>query len=582
MVRFATLKFREKLFQMIKKAFYVALASLFILGCEFSAEQPQEQVITAKAGVRYGGEFRFMSKEKVSELFPLKTTDQYTERMVSQLFEGLLKLHPTTLEVVPALAASYKISDDAKTFNFKLRDNVHFHNDACFTNNEGRLVTAHDFKYSLEFACKKDELNGIEWLIKDKVLGGDEYYNGNSDEVKGIRVINDYELEIELKTPFVSFDKILTHSGLSVFPKEAFEYYGNEILTNPVGTGAFQLESLTSDSIVLKRNPYYWSKDEFGNPLPFLDKIHLSYSKNKTDELLSFRAEKIDLVLDIPVEEIENVLGSLAEAQAGKNVKHLVHSKSSMSVNYYAFAHEHEVFSNQKVRKAFNIAINRDEIINEWQEGEGWPANHGFVPKIKGYDYSTVNGHSFDLKLAKSLLAEAGYPNGNGFPKLNLYVNANEGSGTHRLAMGVVESLNKNLGVEISIKLTTFEEREKAVADGNAVFWRTGWIADYPDPENFLNLFYSGAIQEGKTTMNPFKYRNERFDELFKAAMQELDKEKRMKLLAQCDQIIIDDAVVMPISTDDFISMVNLRVKNFIPNEMEQLDFSTIFIKEIK
>lgn len=567
---------------MIKKVFFIALTTLLLSACDFNTDQPEEQVITAKAGVRYGGEFRFMSKEKVSKLFPLTTTTQYTGRIVSQLFEGLLKLDPATLEVKPSLAESYSISEDAKTFHFVLRKDVKFHNNECFTNNEGRSVTAHDFKYSLEFACKNDEMNKVSWLIKDKVNGGQEYYQGTAEEVAGIRVINDYELQIELKTPFVSFDKILTHTALSVFPKEAIEFYGKDIITNPVGTGAFQLETLSEDAITLKRNPYYWGKDEFGNPLPFLDKIHLSYSKDKTDELLSFRSEKIDLVLDIPVEEIENVLGTLAEAQAGKNVKHLVHSKSSMSVQYYAFQHESEVFSNKSVRKAFNLAIDRNQVIEEWMEGEGWPANNGFVPKIKGYDNSSVNGFGLNVEKAKALLAEAGYPNGAGFPKLELYINGNEGSGIHRLAMGVVESLNKNLGVELTIKLVSYDEREEAVKSGNAIFWRSGWIADYPDPENFLNLFYSGAIKEGETTINPFKYRNAKFDSIFEASMQETDQVKRMEMLAMCDQMIIDDAVVMPLATDDYLSMVNLRVKNFIPNEMEFIDFSTIFIKDIK
>lgn len=581
-VSFALIEFGKNYFKMIKKAFYVALASLFLLGCDFSADQPDEQVITARAGVRYGGEFRFMSKEKVSELFPLKTTDQYTQRVAGQIFEGLLKLHPATMEVIPALAESYTISEDARVFTFKLRQNVLFHDNECFPKNQGRLVTAHDFKYSLEFACSQHEFNEVAWLIKDKIKGAEDYYTGEANEVEGIKVISDYEIEIELKTPFISFDKTLTNTALGVFPSEAFDYYGNDIVTNPVGTGAFLLETLTEDSITLIRNPFYWRKDENGNPLPFLDKIKLTYSKNKADELLSFRSEKIDLVMDIPVEEVENVLGTLAEAQAGKNVKHLVDSKTSMSVQYYAFAHEHAIFSKKEVRKAFNIAINRDQVINEWLEGEGWAANNGFVPKMEGYDYQTVRGHEYNVEEAKKLLSKAGYPNGVGFPKLNLYVNANEGSGTHRLAMGVVESLNKNLGLEITIKLTSYEGREKAIKDGNAVFWRAGWIADYPDPENFLNLFYSGAIQDGKTTINPFKYRNQEFDDLFKAAMQETDREKRMELLAKCDQIIIDDAVVMPLVSDDFITMINLRVKNFVTNEMEHLDFSTIFIKEIK
>src|SRR5690606_15359084 len=137
----------------------------------------------------------------------------------------------------------------------------------------------------------------------------------------------------------------------------------------------------------------------------------------------------------------------------------------------------------------------------------------------------------------------------------------------------VQKSLKENLNVNIEIELITIEEREKLVQSQDAIFWRTGWVADYPDPENFLNLFYSGNIDESNPTINPFKYNNPEFDALFEKAMGETNEEKRFELLAQCDQIIIDDAVVMPLMNDDFITMVNLKVRKFVTNEIEQLDF---------
>lgn len=178
-------------------------------------------------------------------------------------------------------------------------------------------------------------------------------------------------------------------------------------------------------------------------------------------------------------------------------------------------------------------------------------------------------------------MASAGYPNGKGFPTLSLYVNALEESGGHKLAKAVASSLKENLGVNVKIELVTYEDREKLILDGTAIFWRAGWVADYPDPENFLNLFYSGNIGENSSTINPFKYKNPEFDAMFEKALAETDDEKRMDLFAQCDQIIINDAAVMPLVTDDFVTMVNLKVRKFVTNEVEQLDFSRIFIKEI-
>jgi peptide/nickel transport system substrate-binding protein len=563
---------------MFKKVFFLVLGLSILSACGDGAS---DSSIIAKGGVRYGGEFRFMSKEKVSDLFPLKITDVYANRISSQIFEGLLKIDPSNTQVIPCLAESLEVSDESRLFTFKLVKGVYFHDNACFADGKGREVKAADFKYALEFACSNNKLNSLSWLLKDKVVGAKEFFEETTDQVSGIRVLDDYTLQIELKVSFSAFDKLITHNGLSVFPKEAYEKYGDDILSNPVGTGAFKLETLADDKIVLSRNPNYWRKDEFNNPLPFLDKVIMTYSKDKADELLSFRAEEIDLVLDIPVEEIENVLGTLTEAQEGKNVKHKVDSKTSMSISYYGFSHTSEVFAKKDVRMAFNLAIDREGIIETWLEGEGWAAKNGFVPNMKDYPWTTVKGYKFNPDKAKTLLSKAGYPEGKGFPVVDLYVNSVEESGIHKLAKAVKFSLEQNLGVQINIKLCTIEERENAVRSGDAIFWRTGWVADYPDPENFLQLFYGGNLGTTDVNINPFGYKNSTFDNLFEEAMEETDLTKRMKLLAECDQLIIDDAVVMPLLTDDFITMVNLKVRKFVTNEMQQLDFSTVFIKEL-
>jgi peptide/nickel transport system substrate-binding protein len=566
---------------MIKKIVFAAMCVSLLVGCEESKKKEIE-TIDAVGGVRYGGEFRFMSKEKVAVLFPLAITDVYANRIAGQIFEGLLKIHPETMAIVPSIAKSYEVSDDSKEFTFTLQEGVKFQDDECFADGKGREVTAEDFKYALEFACSSNEMNKLAWLLKDKVAGASDYYEGKADGVSGIEVLGKHQLKITLSNPFSSFHKVLTHTGLSVFPKEAVEHYGDDVAKNPVGTGAYQLAEMTDEKIVLERNPNYWGTDDFGNKLPFLDRLIMTYSQNKEDELLSFRAEEIDLVLDIPVEEVENVLGTLREAQEGKNVKHKVDSKSSMSIQYYGFQHDSEVFSKKEVRKAFNLAVDREAIIDTWLEGEGWAANNGFVPKMKGYPHKTVKGHEFNVDVAKELMAQAGYPKGAGFPMVDLYVNATEGSGIHKLAKAVVFSLKQNLGVEVNIKLGSIEDREEGLRSGEVIFWRSGWVADYPDPENFLSLFYSGNIKSGDVNVNPFNYKNEEFDALFEKAMAETNEEERMKLLAQCDQIIIDDAVVMPLITDDFVTMVNLKIRRFVTNEMEHLDFSNIFVKEIK
>lgn len=570
---------------MSKKLLYILTVLLLLASC--SNDEVDISQLKANGGAKYGGEFRFMSSEKITTLFPVATNDVYNQRISSQIFETLLKTDLKTSKVTSNIASSFTVSPDAKKFTLKIREGVMFHDDECFSGGTGRELTAEDVKYTLDFACSGLKINEMSWMLTDKIKGAKEFFKKSKTSipeigVSGIKVVDDNTVTIELIEPFVGFDKILTHSSLGIFPKEAYETYKNEVIKHPVGTGPFKLLEWNNQHVVLTRNNSYWRKDDFGNQLPFLEKITVSYSQNKKSELMAFRNKEIDLVLEIPVDEIENVLGSLEDAQAGMTVKHKIDSKNSLSTTYFGFAHQSAPFNDIKVRQAFNIAIDRTHIVNNYLKGEGYPSEYGFVPAIESYTHQRVKGYRLNIEKAKKLLAEAGYPDGEGFPTTDLYVNAKKGDPVYLLALGVKDQLKANLNVNINIKLCTINERDKAISNGTAKFWRSGWIADYPDPENFLNLFSSDHIGSNSTTMNPVKYSSAEYDRLLKSSMKERNPKIRNEFFVKCDQLLIDDAVIMPLINDDFITMINSKVKNFETNSMEMLDFSSIFIKEPK
>jgi peptide/nickel transport system substrate-binding protein len=439
----------------------------------------------------------------------------------------------------------------------------------------------------LELACSGLKENRVSYLLTNRIKGAEEFAKKStkswpSSTVSGISVIDDYTIQITLKNSFAGFESILSHISLGIFPKEAYDKYGSKIGQHAVGTGPFALESMTEDKIVLKRNNNYWRSDEFGNKLPFLSNVIVTYTDNKRSELLAFRKGAVDIVLEIPVEEIEHILGSLEEAQQGKNIKHKIESAASMKMVYIAMALSNGAFKDVRVRKAFNIAINRDEIVDNWLEGEGWAANNGFVPNMINYPNEKVVGHKYNVDKARRLMTQAGYPNGKNFPVLDFYVNAVDGSLTHRLCQGVAQQLKDNINVTLNIKLCTIEERQEAVNSGIAKIWRAGWIADYPDAENFLALFYGGNIESSTGMLNRFKYQNDSYDQIYESALTESDPEKRTGLLIQCDQMVINDAVLMPLLTDDHIVMVNARIRGFEANSMESLNLTEVFIKEPK
>jgi peptide/nickel transport system substrate-binding protein len=563
---------------MLKKYCLYVFTSIFLCACSSNKQENTEKM--GRGGVYYGGTFRFMTTEIVNNLFPLEITTTYAQRVSGQIFQGLLKLDPEGTNVAPCLAESYTLSKDALTFTFKVRKGVHFQDDACFSEGKGREITAKDFKYSLEYACSNKSNNKFSWLVVDKIKGAKAYLENTAKEVAGIKVINDYTLSIELNTPFAGFEQIISHPALSVFPKEAVEKYGANIGQHPVGTGPFLLSKMTEANVILTKNNTYWEKDEFGNQLPYMDSINVAFNKDKSAEILAFRHKDIDLVLDIPVNEIQNILGTLIEAQEGKNVKHRVESMNGLSVEYYGFAHQNSVFSDKKVRLAFNYAINREGLIESALSGDVLPIDHGFIPAMDNYPGEKVKGYTFNLDLAKQFMAEAGYPDGKGFPEVDLYINSSKGSTSYNMAEAVVTSLSNNLNIVVRLKNVSYDERVEAINSGKAIFWRAGWIADYPDPENFLSMFQNTGI-ESNEVINPFKYDNPQFDSLFDDAKREINLEKRMQLYAKCDQTIIDDAVVMPVFFSDVLVMINLRIRNFNINSMERLDFTKVYIKNI-
>lgn len=566
---------------------YQLLLFSFFIGLLFTScggDAPTQELV-AVGGKKYGGEFKFMSTEKITSLFPFASDDHYSSRMISQIYEPLLHLETSTMTAVPGIAESVEVSPDGKVYTFKIRKGVYFHKDDCFSGDKHE-VDANDVKLSLSIACSGLKSNHVSYQLVNRIVGAQDFYKKSSKTlpksgVSGIKVVDNNTVKITLVKPFAGFEYVLTHPSLGIIPEEAYEKYGEGMDVHPVGTGPFAFESMNDEKIVLKRNPIYWKKDELGNQLPFLDKVVMTYTKNKRSELMAFRKAEIDLVLQIPVEEIEHILGTLLEAQEGKNVKHKVESERSLSMRYISMAIDSKEFSDERVRKAFNIAINRDEIIDNWLEGEGFAANNGFVPNMKNYPNDKIKGHKFDPEKARKLLADAGYPNGNGFPKLDLYINAIEGSSGHKLCIAVSKQIKTNLNIDLNVKLCDLNERMKAISSGKAKVWSAGWIADYPDPESFLTMFYGGnATNTGM--VNLFNFKDAEYDALFEQAISEMDDEKRTALMVKCDQMIIDKAATMPLITGGHVVMVNARVRDFKVNPMESLNLTKVFIKEPK
>lgn len=537
----------------------------------------------AKGGRAYGGILHFGMSEPVSDLFPLSSNDYYSERIYSQIFEPLLTLDAKSLKVIPCLATSYSVSPDAKKFKFNIRKGVFFHPDVCFGENE-RELTATDVKFSLEMACSGLKMNTVSRVLVHRIKGAHAFFEKTKDSlsnchVQGIRVIGKYQLEIELNEPFIGLDKVLTMSALSIFPKEAWDYYRWDIGRHPVGTGPFMLSDFNRVKITLNKNEHYWKKDAFGNELPFLDGIEILLFPNKRSELLAFRNQQTDLVFDIPAEQVDHVLGSFSDALNNRNIKHKVSTCASYNMSFIGFNCKHKLFKDRKIRQAFSLAINRKWLVNSWLNGEGYPADNGFIPTIGSYRNSGVLNSSFDPKLAAKLLKEAGFPGARNFPKIDFFVNANKGTPAYRMCEGIVQQLSSHLGVKLRLVSCTLKERNKAISSGKASMWRSGWIADYPDAESFLVMLYHGGQNGMKGTKNSYRFEQQLFDRYFEQAMKEKNESKRNQYYVQCVNLIAQETPVIPIYSKDYIVMYRSRVKQFALNPMQTMHFSQVYLQ---
>lgn len=548
------------------------------------AEENVEKRV-AKGGVEYGGVFKVNEFEDFKSLYPLSIIDAPSYRIATQIYEGPLKFDQATLNTIPGLA-DVTANEDATVFTLKVRDNVFFHDDECFPEGKGRKVTAKDFKYCFDRLCTFDGNNQLYYLFQKRVKGAADYFKSTEAKkplaggVAGVKIIDDKTIQIELNYSSAGFTKILAHPACFIYPQEAVKKYGDDMRNKCVGTGPFKVKVVKEGYVILSRNDNYWMKDEFGNQLPYLNGVKITFIKEKKTELMEFRKRSLDMVWKLPVDEIPNILTSQEQAKSGGNIEFELQSVNSLSIQYYSFLHQSDVFKDKKVRQAFNYAIDRKTICEFVLQGEGEPADYGFIPPFPGYSaYQNVKGFKYDVAKAKKLMSEAGYPNGRGFPEVTLQLNSG-GSTNKVVAEAIQNMLRENLGITVKLEILPFPEHVNRFEHGRSMFWRTAWIADYPDPENFLSMFESSGVPtdiNARSFPNVSRYVNPAYDSLLKTAAMEIEEEKRNQMYGQLDQMLIDDAVVMPIYYDNFIRLLQKNVRNLPINAMEYRDFTKVY-----
>lgn len=576
----------------MRKIFIPLVASVLTLSLVSCSDDTKEnhEGSEGKGGVYMGGVMRMNEVEAFKSLNPIAVNEIVGFHIGTQLFEGLVKFDQNDLSIKPAIARSWETNENQTEWTFHIRQGVMFHADACFADGKGRELKASDIKFCFDKLCTADPNNAqFDVTFKDRVVGANETFEasktGKALNVSGIKVINDTTLTITLKSPFAGFLNVIAMPGCWIYPKEALDKYALDLRVHPVGTGPFQLETVKEGEVlIMKKNPNYYGVDKDGNKLPYLDGLKYTFIREKKAEILEFKSGNLDMVYRLPVEIIPEILGDLEHAKDRKTEFQILNSPA-FNTNYLGFNCASAAFNKKEVRLAFNYAIDRHKISDFTLQGEGNAGDYGIVPYVDafekdGYNFKDLKGYALDVAKAKEYLKKAGYADGKGFPKVTLQINS--GGGNNILIAEVVQKmLKENLNVDVDINTVPFAEHIEQVQSGKVDFFRFAWIADYPDPETFLTIFYGKHVPASateKSFINYTRFKNARFDSLFSASFTEPDKAKRYALLTQAEQIVLDEAPFMPIFYDENFRLEQLNVRNFPENAMNYMDLSVVYL----
>ncbi|MGV6847335.1 MAG: ABC transporter substrate-binding protein [Marinibacterium sp.] len=425
---------------------------------------------------KQGGSMVVTYKDDVSTLDPAIGYDWQNWSMIKSLFDGLMDYEPGTTILKKDLAEDYTISDDGTVFTFTLRKGVKFHN--------GRELTAEDVKYSLDRVTNpKTQSPGAGFF--GSIAGYDAVAAGETETLSGVKVLDDYTVEITLSRPDATFLHVMAINFSSIVPREEVEKYGPDFGKHPVGAGAFRMsEWTTGQRLILDRNSDYWH-----DGVPKLDRITFEFGLEPIVALLRLQQGQADIPGDgIPP-------AKFLEVTQDPSFKDLVIEGGQLQTGYITMNVLMKPFDDVKVRKAVNMAINKDRVVRIIN-GRAVPANQPLPPTMPGYapDYE---GYPYDPDAAKALLAEAGYPDGF---ETELYVYNTDPN--PRIAQSFQQDLAA-IGIKADIR--NLAQANVIAAGGEPdqapMIWSGGmaWIADFPDPSNFYGpiLGCDGAVKGG-------------------------------------------------------------------------------------
>lgn len=512
--------------------------------------------------------FRYNEANGIATLDPAFSKSQSVNWADHLIYNTLIETDDY-LNMKPSLATTWDVTPDRIGYTFHLRNDVYFHDNDAFPNGKGRRLTAYDVEYSFKRIMDKSTASSGAWIFNDRVA-----------ETDAFKAINDSTFRLQLTKPFNPILGLLSMQYCSIVPKEVVEKYGKDFRSHPCGTGPFQFKIWEEGQVlILTKNENYFEKDSTGKRLPYLDAVKISFFDNKATEFLLFQQGQLDFQNDIDASFKDEVLSKKGLLKNEWKDKILLSKHPYLNTEYLGMLADtnnvllqNSPLRSLKVRQAINYGFDRKKMMLYLRNSIGIPAESGFVPAgLPSFDTTLVKGYHYNPQKSRQLLKEAGYTDSKSFPVIKLLTIAIYSD----LCSFIAKEL-EDVGIRIQVEVVQKSLLLEQTAKSEALFYLGSWIADYPDAENYLSVFYS----KNPAPPNYTRYKNPKFDNLYEQSLTEINDSLKLSMYRQMDQMIVNDAPVVPLWYDEVIHLTNPRVSNFHANGLNLLELRNVKIRD--
>ena len=521
----------------------LVIALKFLISCQNSNIQTKNNQV-----------FRYNEHKNINSLDPAFAKDNANIWAINQLFNGLVEMDDD-MQVKPCIAKDWIISENGTLYTFNIRKDVFFHKHERFGNKKTRAVNAKDFEFSFNRLIDPEIASPGGWIFEN---------------VKTFKAVGN-KFQIKLKHPFPAFLGLLTMKYCSVVPKEITLLYGEDFRKNPIGTGPFYFKKWhENNKLVFRRNNNYFEKDSNGKRLPYLESVSITFLPDKQSEYLEFIKGNLDFISGIDSSFKDDILDLNGKLNNKYRNQINILRKPYLNTEYLGFyldSKEPEIQS-KLLSKAFNMGFDRVKMMNYLRNNIGIPANGGFIPK--GLDgFNSKIGFGYNPIHARDLVKKYKELSKNNKPSFTISTTSNY--------LNLCEFIQRELldiGLEVKIEIMPGSALKSAKANGKVNLFRASWVADYPEAQNYLSLFYSKNFSPLGPNYTHFK--NKKFDKIYESTFLEANDSIRNEMYKNLDKIIMDEAPIVVLFYDEVIRFVRNNITNLGSNAINLLNLKRV------